>query len=356
MILDLFAGPGGWSVGLSLLGHHDIGLEWDKSACLTRAAAGHLTIRADVSNYPTAPFKNRVTGLIASPPCQDWSVAGKQAGMDGYRGRLIFEVLRWTEALQPDWIACEQVTPCLPIWEDFARIMRQRWGYYAWTGILNSADYGVPQCRNRAILMASRHPISAPMPTHTERRTDDIFGSGLLPWVTMFEGLGWGLTERPSGTVVARTHDDERSTGGIRPLDGGSGARATYAKAQAAGTWVKRAVEASERFEHTSGRTLETTRLRTLQPDQEWARSRPATTVVGSFRPDIIAAPGYRVSEEDGSRQDAPGSIECSLEEVAILQSFPADYPWQGSKTKKFQQVGNAIPPLLARAIVAELL
>ncbi|MFI7097723.1 DNA cytosine methyltransferase, partial [Streptomyces lydicus] len=81
MILDLFAGPGGWSRALGVLGAQDLGLEWDEWACKTRAAAGQLTIRTDVALYPAWPFIGRTRGLIASPPCQAWSMAGKRLGL-----------------------------------------------------------------------------------------------------------------------------------------------------------------------------------------------------------------------------------------------------------------------------------
>lgn len=54
LVVDLFAGPGGWSEGLRSVGLEDVGIEWDDAACRTRAAAGHPTIRADVAQYPTA--------------------------------------------------------------------------------------------------------------------------------------------------------------------------------------------------------------------------------------------------------------------------------------------------------------
>jgi DNA (cytosine-5)-methyltransferase 1 len=81
IILDLFAGPGGWSHALTVLGARDIGLEWDTWACKTRARAGQLTIQTDVARYPAWIFSGRVLGLIASPPCQAWSMAGKRLGL-----------------------------------------------------------------------------------------------------------------------------------------------------------------------------------------------------------------------------------------------------------------------------------
>ena len=84
--------------------------------------------------------------------------------------------------------------------------------------------------------------------------------------------------------------------------------------------------------------------------DVRWVLERPATTVVGSFRPDVISAPGYRTTT---SRQDAPGSVRVTVQVVATLQGFRADYPWQGPRTKQLEQVGNAVPPPLAAHVLA---
>jgi site-specific DNA-cytosine methylase len=87
----------------------------------------------------------------------------------------------------------------------------------------------------------------------------------------------------------------------------------------------------------------------------EWVHDRPATTIVGTFSPNIVAAPGHqkRTGPDATHRQD--NGVAITLEEALILQYFPKDYPVQGSRTACFLQVGNAIPPGLARAVLSML-
>ena len=87
IVLDHFAGPGGWSTGIADLLHAaglvEVGLEWDAAACLTRIANGHTgTLRADVAAYPVCPFLGRTVGYIGSPPCQTFSMAGGGSGRE----------------------------------------------------------------------------------------------------------------------------------------------------------------------------------------------------------------------------------------------------------------------------------
>jgi len=91
----------------------------------------------------------------------------------------------------------------------------------------------------------------------------------------------------------------------------------------------------------------------------QWIFERPATTVQGDPR---LAPPGHRYREggepqfeEDALRLSVEDALRLSVEDALRLQSFPADYPVQGTKTKQFEQIGNAIPPLLAKAVLAQL-
>ncbi|MFI8080476.1 DNA cytosine methyltransferase [Kitasatospora sp. NPDC086009] len=311
-IIDLFAGPGGWSEGLRRLGHTDTGLEIDAAACATRATAGHRTIRTDVAAYPTAPLVGKVSGLIGSPPCQTFSAAGLQAGADDValchqalndlaagrdtrtalraectdpRSLLVVEPLRFALDTRPDWITLEEVPAVEPLFAHTARILRTL-GYSAWVGILNAADFGIPQTRRRAFLIASRtQEVTPPLPTHARTpEPESLFGPGRAAWVTMADAL-----DLPAGAVVTR---GEHHTGGNRFTTTGP----AWALTGRARSWKLRPAD-----RHTAERELDAT-------------------------------------------------------EAGALQDFPARYPWAGSRTKQFEQIGNAIPPGLAAAVLRTVL
>ncbi len=367
-----------------MLGLSELGIEIDRWACATRAAAGHATIRADVAACPTEPFVGRVEGLLASPPCQDFSRAGKRRGLEGDTGHLVFEVMRWAEALRPLWIACEQVPDVLPIWREFAGRLRTL-GYSTWAGVLNAADFGVPQTRQRAFLLAHRmRPALPPEPTHCRGGSQaGLFGPALLPWVSMAQALEWGLMEEPAPVVMTarnrqtghdvlrgsswraewfqrqqeagrwrlHTNRDQRPDGSRQVVDP-SAAPAPSFTAKAVGQWVLvngNQPRATRRGSHEPASTIA---FGHNAERVEWVAKRPATTVQGCDR---IGRPGHKDRSSAGEPQFAVDSVRVSVEEAAILQGFRADYPWQGTKTKRFSQIGNAVPPPLAAAVVGAL-
>lgn len=403
MILDLFAGPGGWSRALTVLGERDVGLEWDQWACKTRAAAGQLTIRTDVAMYPVWPWVGRTYGLIASPPCQAWSMAGKRLGLldqplvhqavaDLAQGRdtresllascqddrslLAAEPMRYLAALntagEPEWIVMEEVPDVLPLWRQYAAILRA-WGFSVWTGILNAADYGVPQTRRRAILLASRvRTAEPPAPTHAQAaEPESLFGPGRAQWVSMATALGWGATDRPVPTVCAGGGPG----GGPEPFP--SGSRKTRTDARDRGTWTPRATtntplpqqERSGRPAPSGVRDSHPFARRATAEAHRWSWSlRSNNQANATIRP--LSEPagtlffGHRVNEcvwvpepaePGGAKADetVPESIRITAREAGLLQTFPADYPWAGNKGQQFAQIGNAVPPRLAAHLLA---
>lgn len=311
------------------------------------------------------------------------------AEQDAVIAALMLEPARRIVELDPEWIALEQVREVLPLWQLYVRHLRAR-GYKAWAVVLCAADYGVPQTRYRAVLGASRVCATLPPPpTHSEHPDDgDLFGDARATWVSMGEALepyGWtpddvvrpargqGMTERhgerpdapataPAPTIIGKSRSWERVAVDRRTNSRGPGGTtvpsalvplsrpAPTLTGKSGEQWVIRNGAQDNATVRALDEPAPTILASMDNGDTRWVYERPATTVVGSFKPEVIAAPGYRT---ETSRQDAPGSVQVTVQEAGILQSFPPDYPWQGSRSKRYEQVGNAVPPLLAAHVLA---
>ena len=217
----------------------------------------------------------------------------------------------------------------------------------AWCGLC--ADIAVPQTRTRAWLGASLHrEVEAPNPTHSRYyvRNPAKLDAGLRPWVSMSEALGWGMTKRGSHTVTA----GGTSTGGAELF--GNGARQQMAKHEERGDWSHmmqggagdqgrpRPVDSPAPTQSAAG-----TATVTDDPDNNWhGKENLAARVAGG-------GAGGKPFRDPGTT-----ARRVTVEEAGILQGFPADFPWQGSKTSQYRQVGNAVNPAVAEAVLRSVL
>lgn len=156
---------------------------------------------------------------------------------------LVAEVARWTYVLRPAILICEQVPAVLELWHHIGRSLEQL-GYRYIAAVQSSEEFGVAQTRARAFLVARNDGVlpQLPEPTHQPYRSGEargaapechpsLFGPGRLPWVSMADALGEGMTERPYVTITAA------KGGGRQGLAGGSGARQLVEAERAAGRW-----------------------------------------------------------------------------------------------------------------------
>lgn len=448
--ISLFSGPGGACEGLRRAGFNVVGIEMEDSAVATARAAGHRAIHSDVrADSPegfmrTAFAGGRLDLLQASPPCQGLSRAGTGAGRDDLelllhsidkvasqptylqeheadlrmdllvkrcadeRSPLTFEVVRWIVSLKPRMVMLEQVPAALPIWEAIADLLRSL-GYEAWAGFVHAEQFGVPQTRKRAMLLAG-HGVEgdlAPIPTHSKyhSRSPERIDEGVQRWVSMAEALGWGVDElvgfprkaddkggvihidgtayrkrdlresgKPSQVVTEKARSWERympthfgdvvnRNGSIRPIDAPSPAITASAD-----NGNFRFIDRDDHSDYLEGRgayaRIDRQALRkAVEPrvnnqsgtefDLGWPMDRPSPVVAGRGLVTMLGANANRFNGATKSRNDG---IRVSVQEAGILQSFPADYPWQGTRTQQFQQVGNAVPPHLQHSLTIHLL
>lgn len=425
--VDLFAGPGGWDYAAKQMGLDVIGIENDVSAVGTRTAAGLKTLMGQVQDVDPLSGWLRTAGLIASPPCQTFSMAGKGAGrkaldsvlgaaqrlvddslvldyesFDDERTGLVLEPLRWVlsrwnQEVPFDWIAWEQVPAVLPVWNKCADILMDL-GYSVATAVVHAEQYGVPQTRKRAVLLA-RLDGSAhiPSPTHRKYKKGVRQHEGdarLLPWVSMADALGWnglvGFPRRDDGRDGAIEIDGEKYRGrDLRPAD--QPAQVVTEKARSwrvfcatndrpnvakrdqdepaptlafgheTPRWILRNNTSANAAERSEDEPAPTMYFGAKLNKMQWLCG-AGQTAEGRPRPSDAPAPtvttkgtGYWLDDPAKYRSGDTTAIRVTPQEAAVLQSFPADYPWQGVKTRVFQQIGNAIPPVLAKALLNQV-
>lgn len=308
--VTLFSGLGSSSKALRDLGYDVIAHDFMPEAVATLRANGFKQAREiDVRriDYSVPAYANTEV-LVGGPPCQPFSQSHDGDGRYDERD-MIPEFLRAVAELLPSLFVMEEVQTLtwkrhadyLAMVEDHMRTL----GYRVEHRVLNAADYGIPQARKRLFVIGVREDVA-----EGRERLASILGCDLEPvmWpdvddyepVTMAAALGWTPIECWRRNQLAPE-------------------------------------PAQVPFKH--------------QHFAQWPLSRASTTVVGSFRPEVQAAPGYRKAG-DGPRQNTPGSVVTTLQERLILQDMPTDWIICGSRAKQDLQVGNSVPCGLIRDLI----
>jgi DNA (cytosine-5)-methyltransferase 1 len=324
-LVDLFSGCGGMTRGFedSGLFRSVFAVEFDRDAAATYAAnfGDHVACGPieDVASFPAADV------VIGGPPCQGFSPLNREAVGFERRG-LWREYLRALEAIEPRAFVMENVPELLRSAE-YVQFKRraEELGFEVEAQILNAADFGVPQRRRRAIVIGTRSGATAmPSPTHAEGSwstfRDAVDGLPLQP-----DGRGWHRPRRPRPESVRRYK--------AVPRDGG------------------------DRF--AMQRNLDRAGLGHLVP-RCWREKPTGTTdVFGRLwwdRPALTIRTEF-YKPEKGRYLHPSAHRPITVREAARLMSFPDDFvlPEEQAMSSVARQVGNAVPPLLARRIAGSL-
>ena len=346
--IDLFSGAGGMSTGAIACGIDiQYAVEIDPHAAATYAQNHPTTklIQDDIRNVSSKQFnklsRKEPVVFLGGPPCQGFSTSNQKNRSAANENNWLFqEYLRLVRDVRPDWVVFENVKGLLETENGFfldavSKGFKNE-GYTTSHFILNSANYGVPQRRNRLFIIASLHgsSIQAPEPTTSKKQVT----------------VGQALRDLPK---IKNGNQDE-----VKQY--AKAASSSYAKSLRRGLKLchnngvtNNAPHVIERYSHIpQGGNWENIPHHLMKNYADVSRCHTGiyrrlredepSVVIGNYRKNMLVHPW----EDRG----------LSVREAARLQSFPDDFIFSGSIGFQQQQVGNAVPPLLAKAIFESVL
>ena len=342
-VISLFSGAMGLDLGLIKSGLNVVmGQDFDSSCVKTMKLNGHNAIAGDIREIQAADLleatnlRRGETFLVCGgPPCQPFSTAGKRLGINDPRGSLFMDFIRMIDYIKPRFFVMENVKGLmsaplkhLPMSErdendpeqklgkvlDVVLSEFKKLGYKTVYGVLDAVNYGVPQFRERFVLIGSRdhEDIFLPIPTHFQTHQNKEYR-----WSVLNDAIR--DLEFDCGECAAFSED-----------------RMNYLKlVPEGGNWrdlPKEVVEAAMGGAYTSGggKVGFYRRLSYSQPS-----------------PTLVTSPVQKATMMCHPTQNRP----LSVREYARIQQFPDDWIFSGPLAAQYRQVGNAVPVGLATAI-----
>lgn len=340
--IDLFSGAGGMSSGAAMCGVKvKYAVEYDRDAADTFGLnhKGVTLFNKDVREMKASHFKGldrkQPVVLFGGPPCQGFSTSNqKNRDANNPNNWLYREYLRLVEEVKPDWVVFENVKGLLETGDGFflAAVLNgfKELGYTTSHFVLNSADYGVPQKRNRLFIIGSLHGVEVNRPTPTTKKAITV--AQALKDLPALEN-GDSIDERMY-CEAARTNYAKALRGTLKICHNNFVTYNAphiverYSHIPQGGNWENIPEKLMKNY--TDRTRCHTGIYRRLREDEP-------SVVIGNFRKNMLVHPW----------QDRG----LSVREAARLQSFPDSFIFSGSIGFQQQQVGNAVPPLLAKAI-----
>ena len=342
-VISLFSGAMGLDIGLARAGLNIvIGQDFDKSCVETMQANGHAVLCGDIREIK-APDLLEETGMkvgepfliCGGPPCQPFSTAGKRLGINDPRGSLFMDFIRMIDYIRPRFFVMENVKGIIssplkhvPIEERDESDPEQQLGtvldvilnefnklnYKTVYGVLDAVNYGVPQFRERFVLIGSRdnEEIFLPVPTHFAVHQNEKY---------KWQSLSSAIKDIENAPGVCESFSQERLKY-LRLVPEG-------------GNWRSLPEEMIEEamggaYRSGGGKVGFYRRLSYSEPC-----------------PTLVTSPVQKATMMCHPVKDRP----LSIKEYARIQQFPEEWVFTGTVASQYRQIGNAVPVGLAEQI-----
>ena len=367
IIIDLFAGCGGLSTGFEMAGFNiPLAVERDEWASETyafnhkntRVLTGDITEIVDLDNL--IPDDVKIDGVIGGPPCQGFSLSGKRDRKDP-RNSLFMDFVRFVKHFKPSFFMMENVPGILSMKtaknESVIDLIMKEFdeaGYNAAYKVLNAAEYGVPQTRTRVIFIGIRKDLPF-IP-------EELYPKGLLfgeNQITIDEAI-MDLPQILSGQgEEIQSYVNDASTDYQRWARGDCAVITNHISMRHTQRLIDRfstikpgeslADVSEEHMQRKRGDASVTSGKVYSQNNMRPFGNKPSPTIAASFQSNFIHPHLNR---------------NYTAREAARIQSFPDSYVFKGKRTtmsweknlSQYQQIGNAVPPLLAKAIAENII
>lgn len=344
-MIDLFAGVGGLSLGFEQAGF-DVVIANEYDASIAQAYIKNRynpnMIVADITKLPIhetfGKYRGQVDLVVGGPPCQGYSQKGQRKTIDDSRNFLFRYFVDVVKEVSPQYFVMENVPNLLTAEKGYFKneliTMFTGLGYTVNAQVLCAADYGVPQNRNRAFVIGKKgadNPVD--MPVKVEKRT------------TIWDAI--------SDLAYLKSGEGEEISDYMNPAD------SEYQ------TLLRK--DSQKVFNHvaTNHSKIALERLAMIPPKggKEFLPPKHLTKSIYSGTWERMDADDISVTIT--TRFDTPSSGKfthpyldraITVREAARIQSFPDTFRFYGTKTSQMKQVGNAVPPLLSRAIAESII
>lgn len=336
-VIDLFCGIGGFSYGFEMTNKFEVVVAadiWDTA--IKTFKRNHVNKNIDIllHDITSSPneywdkYSGKIDVIIAGPPCQGFSMAGKR-DINDERNSLFEEVIRIADIVNPSYVVIENVVGLLsmttPEGEEVKSLILSefdRIGYKAEYKILNAADYGVPQSRKRVVFIASKkYAINFPVPKYN-----------VSNYVTVGEALG---NVDPDGDFYFEPQNDfQRLMAGQKKI-ANHVRRKSNALVTERMSYIPQGGNWKDIPEHLgTGGGVHSNAYKRLD------LNKPSVTIKHAAKAMILHPTRDRI---------------LTVREVARLQSFSDNFIIEGNGSDQHQQLANAVPPLLGKAIAETL-